>query len=120
MGYELQLLEKSQQWDRKQKELEEEIARVKWQTNANLKAKDFHLEASKKAQTIIQQRLKQAEETINEYLENPICDPTTETGKEIQIQKLKDDVKILENMNINLNEGFVVRLANKDKEINDL
>ena len=68
----------------------------------------------------MQQRLKQAEEAINEYMANPIVDPTTEMGKDSQIKRLTAEVEMVKDMNIDLSEGFKSRLKHKDDEIADL
>ena len=44
-----------------------------------MKVKDLQIEAMQRAQALMQQRLKQAEDAINEYMANPILDPTSHT-----------------------------------------
>ena len=68
----------------------------------------------------LQQRLKQAEDAINEYMANPILDPTTHMGKDSQIQKLQEEVTIVKDMNIDLMTGYRSRLQHKDNEIEEL
>ena len=70
-----------------------------------------------RAQTLMQQRLKQAEDAINEYMANPIMDPTTEMGKDSQIKKLTEEVAMVKDMHIDLMEGYRSRLKYKDDEI---
>ena len=65
----------------------------------------------------MQQRLKQAEEAINEYMANPILDPTTESGKDSQIKRLTAEVEMIKDMNIDLSQGFRSRLKHKDDKI---
>ena len=45
--------------------------------------KDKEIEAAKRAQTLAKETLKQAEDTINVFLENPITNPTIDSGKDI-------------------------------------
>ena len=71
--------------DRERKDFEDDITHIKRHTFEDLRAKDKEIEASKKAQTLAKQRLKQAEDTINAFLENPIADPTIDSVKDIQI-----------------------------------
>ena len=60
------------------------------------------------------------EEAINEYMANPIMDPTTKTGKDSQIKKLTDEVAMVKDMHIDLTKGYRSRLKYKDDEIVEL
>ena len=90
MGYQVQLTELQYKIERMQKAHLDEVDKIKWEMNAELKAKDIQLEAIKKAQTLMQHRLKQAEDAINEYMAHPIIDPTTEIRKYSHIKKLAE------------------------------
>ena len=103
-----------------QKDHAQEIDKIIWQSSADLKVKDVQIEAMQRAQTLMQQRLKQAEDAINEYMANPILDPTTHMGKDNQIKKLQEEVTIVNDMNIDLMTGYRSRLQHKDNEIEEL
>ena len=120
MGYQTQLTEMQHRINQMQKDHAQEIDKIIWQNSANLKVKDVQIEAMQRAQTLMQQRLKQAEDAINEYMANPILDPTTHMGKDSQIKKLQEEVTIVKDMNIDLMTGYRSRLQHKDNEIEEL
>ena len=100
-----------------QKNRAQEIEKITWERDADLKAKELQIKAMQRAHTLMQQRLKQVEEAINEYMANPILDPTTEVGKDSQIKKLMTEVEMIKCMNIDLSKEFrrkhlyIVRLS---------
>ena len=120
MGYQTQLTEMQYRINQMQKDHAQEIDKIIWQSSADLKVKDVQIEAMQRAQTLMQQRLKQAEDAINEYMANPILDPTTHMGKDSQIKKLQEEVTIVKDMNIDLLVGYKSRLQHKDNEIEEL
>ena len=120
MGYQTQLTKMQYRMNKIQRDHAQEIERITWKSSADLKVKDLQIEAMQKAQTLMQQRLKQAEEAINEYMANPIMDPTTKTGKDSQIKKLTDEVAMVKDLLIDLSMGYRSRLMHKDDEIAEL
>ena len=100
-----------------QKDHLDEVDKITWEMDVELKAKDLQLEAIQRAQTLMQQRLKQAEDAINKYMAHQILDPSMETRKDSQISKLTAEVKQIKDMHIDLTEGFRSRLKHKDDEI---
>ena len=106
--------------ERMQRENANEIDRITWEAKGNLKAKNIQLEATKRAQTLTQHRLKQVEEAINKYMANPILDPTTKIGKKAQVQKLSEDIDELKDLNIDPNKGYRLRFKLKEEEVNEL
>ena len=120
MGYETQLTEMQYRINQIQRDHAQEIEKITWESSADLKVKDLQIEVIQKAQTLMQQRLKQAEDAINEYMANPIMDPTTETGKDSQIKKLTDEVAMVKDLHIDLTKGYRSRLKHKDDEIVEL
>ena len=117
MGYQTQLTEMQYKGNQMQKDHTQEIEKITWEKDADLKAKDLQIEALQRAHTLMQQRLKQAEEVIDKYMANPILDPTTERGKDSQIKRLTAKVEMIKDMNIDLNQGFKSRLKHKDDKI---
>ena len=95
----------------------QEIEEITWEKDGDIKARDLQSEAMQGTQTLMQQRLKQAEEAINEYMANPILDPTTKIGKDSQIKRLMAKVEMIKDMNIDLSQGFRSRLKHKDDKI---
>ena len=120
MGYQTQLTEMQYRIKQTQKDHAQEIEKINWQSSADLKVKDLQIEAMQRAQALMQQRLKQAEDAINEYMANPILDPTTQMGKDSQIKKLQEEVTIVKDMNIDLMGGYRSRVKYKDDEIDEL
>lgn len=120
MAYKTQSLELNQKMDRLQKDKDDEIDRIKWQADTNICSKDIQLDATQRTQSLTQQRGKQAEDTVNEYLADSIVDPTTELGKEAYIQHLKEEMDKQEKRHFDLIKGFRYRIKGMQDENEDL
>ena len=77
--YKLQMVELEQTIKRQREDHEEELAKERSFTHEEIKIKEKEVEIATRALAMTRWRLQQAEDTINEFMENPTADPTTET-----------------------------------------
>ena len=65
-------------------------------------------------------RLQQAEETINEFLANPIAGTSDESAKDAKIQELTKQVEMDRMLKVTMVSWWMTREANKDNELGNL
>lgn len=121
------IFEEQQKRTKIAKDYEEEIEKLKWSQEADLKVKEIQIEtahkateAAQRATSLSQRRLKQAEAMLDEFLVNPLSDPTTDTGKDQIIRNLRTEVEDLTKMNKAMADGYNSQLHKKDEEMEAL
>lgn len=101
-------------------EKDNEVLEVTQAHARQLAIKENQLKATTVAQELTKRRLQQAEETINEFLANPIAGTLDESAKDAEIKALKKQVETDNLIKATMVSGWVAREAAKDREMEEL
>ena len=89
------MVELEQTIRRQKDEHADELARERGTTHEEIRMKEKEVETATRALAMTRRQLQQTEDTINEFMENPTADPTTDVAKDALILKLKAEIKEL-------------------------